>query len=138
MLLFSAPFVLHGTLAPAVGLPLNPQAAAEAEKLLLSSLAKIESFWLKENGPFLLGNSQPTIADLSMACEIMQLQVLYDEQVRERILSPHKKVLKWIEDTKNATGPHFDEIHEIVFKVREILQKKMQYGEATLDGTKEK
>ena len=72
---FSAPFVLHSTIAPALGLPLNPQAAAEAEKLLSASLAKIETIWLKGSGRFLLGSLQPTIADLSLVCEIMQLEV---------------------------------------------------------------
>lgn len=58
-----------------LGLPPNPVAAAEGEKLLSSSLLKIESIWLKGNGPFLLGGFQPSIADLSLVCEIMQLEV---------------------------------------------------------------
>jgi glutathione S-transferase len=74
-LLISASFVLNTVLAPALGLPLKPQVAAEAEKLLSSSLSKIESIWLKGNGRFLLGGFQPTIADLSLVCEIMQLEV---------------------------------------------------------------
>ena len=43
---------------------------------MLPSLSKIESVWLKGNGKFLLGSSQPSIADLSLVCEIMQLEVL--------------------------------------------------------------
>lgn len=66
----------NAVLAPAVGLPLNPQAVAEDEKVLLASLEKIESFWLQKNGRFLLGNDQPSIADLSLVCEIMQLEDL--------------------------------------------------------------
>lgn len=72
---FPAPFLLNTVLAPALGFKANPQAAAEAEKLLFSSLSKIESFWLTDNGKFLLGSSQPSIADLSLVCEIMQLEV---------------------------------------------------------------
>ncbi|KAI7996361.1 VPS35 endosomal protein sorting factor-like [Camellia lanceoleosa] len=48
---------------------------AEGEKLLFASLANIESIWLKGNGRFLLGSSQPSVADLSLVCEIMQLEV---------------------------------------------------------------
>ncbi|XVE57871.1 hypothetical protein DITRI_Ditri04bG0125200 [Diplodiscus trichospermus] len=70
-----ASYVRNTTLAPALGLPLNPQSAAEAEKFLSSSLSKIESVWLKDNGPFLLGGNQPSIADLSLACDILQLEV---------------------------------------------------------------
>ncbi|PHT39721.1 Glutathione S-transferase T3 [Capsicum baccatum] len=71
----------------AVGLPLNPKAIAEDEKVLSTSLEKIESFWLQENGPYLLGSDQPSIEDLSLVCEIMQLEVL-DEEDRDRILGP--------------------------------------------------
>lgn len=53
----------------------DPKAAAEGEKLLSASLARIESFWLQGDGPFLLGNSKPTIADLALVCEVTQLEV---------------------------------------------------------------
>lgn len=59
----------------AFGLPGDPKAAAEGEKLLAASLATIESFWLQGDGPFLLGNSKPTIADLALVCEVTQLEV---------------------------------------------------------------
>jgi glutathione S-transferase len=119
----AAEYVFNTTLAPVFGLPVNPNAAAKAEKILTASLSKIESFWLKESGSFLLGANQPSIADLGMVCEIMQFEVL-DEADRTRILGPHKKVQKWIEDTRNATNPHFDEVSEILFKVRAMIQEK--------------
>lgn len=72
---FSVEFILNTLLAPFLGRPLNPQAAAEAEKVLSSSLSKIEALWLKESGQFLHGSSQPSIADLCLVCEIMQLEV---------------------------------------------------------------
>ncbi|KAL6547918.1 Glutathione S-transferase theta-1 [Orobanche hederae] len=123
----AATYVLNSTLGPALGLPLNPEKAAESEKLLSASLKKIESVWLKGNGRFLLGSSQPSIADLSLVCEIMQLEIL-DEKDRERILGHHKRVLKWIDDTREATMPHFDEVHSILFKVKDKL-KKLRYEE---------
>ncbi|CAL0330736.1 unnamed protein product [Lupinus luteus] len=113
----AAPYVLHTVLAPVLGRPSSQQAAAEAEKILTSSLSKIESIWLKGNGRYLLGSSQPSIADLSMVCEIMQLELL-DEKDRDRILSPHKKVQQWIESTRNATKPHFDEVHNVLYKMK--------------------
>ncbi|XP_040990384.1 glutathione S-transferase T1-like isoform X2 [Juglans microcarpa x Juglans regia] len=116
----AASFVFNTVLAPALGFPLNPQAASQAEKLLSSSLSKIESIWLKGNGRFLLGGFQPSIADLSLICEIMQLEVL-DEKDHSRILGPHKKVQQWIEDTRNATRPHFDEVHTILYKAKSKL-----------------
>lgn len=74
---FPATYVFNTVLAPAFGLPKNLEAAAEGEKIMIASLARLESFWLKESGPFLLGNSQPSIADIILVCEIMQLEVLY-------------------------------------------------------------
>ncbi|XP_022720234.1 glutathione S-transferase T1-like [Durio zibethinus] len=120
-------YVLNTTLAPLRGLPLNPQAAAEAKKHLSSSLSKIESIWLKGNERFLLGGNQPSIADLSLVCDIMQLEVL-DEKDRTRLLGPHKKVQQWIENTRNATQPHFDEVHKILMKVKEKLQNERSKG----------
>ncbi|XP_031097948.1 glutathione S-transferase T1-like [Ipomoea triloba] len=116
-------YALNTTLGPALGLPLNPQAAAEAEKVLLASLDKIESFWLQGNGRFLLGSTQPSIADLSLVCELMQLEVV-EEKDQGRILSPYKRVLSWIDDMKKVTSPHFDEIHTVLFKVKARLQKQ--------------
>uniref|UniRef100_A0A7N0VIQ9 Glutathione S-transferase n=1 Tax=Kalanchoe fedtschenkoi TaxID=63787 RepID=A0A7N0VIQ9_KALFE len=70
----AAGYVFNSILAPAFGLPVSPKAAAEAEKVLSSSLSIIESFWLKGSGRFLVGSTQPSIADLSLVCEIMQLE----------------------------------------------------------------
>lgn len=67
--------VINSVLGPALGLPLDPQAAAKAEKIVVSSLSKLETVWLRGNGKFLLGSSRPSIADLSLVCEIMQLEV---------------------------------------------------------------
>ncbi|WMV43875.1 hypothetical protein MTR67_037260 [Solanum verrucosum] len=123
MLMFSAGYIFNTVLAPAFGLPLNPQAAAEAKKVLLASLANIESVWLQRKGRFLLGSGQPSIADLSLVCELMELEIL-DEKDRERIIGPYKRVLKWIDDTKNAMEPHFQEVHVILYKAKEKFHKQ--------------
>ncbi|KAM3289814.1 glutathione S-transferase T1 [Capsicum chacoense] len=119
----SAGYVFNSVLAPAFGRPLNPQAAAEAKKLLSASLATIDTYWLQKDGSFLLGNSQPSLADLSLVCEIMQLEFLNEED-RGSIFSPHKNVLKWIDDVKSATTPYFDEMHATLFKVKEVTKQR--------------
>ncbi|KAI3924946.1 hypothetical protein MKW98_002855 [Papaver atlanticum] len=118
----AAPFCLHTVLGPLLGIPTSPEAAAEAEKILISSLSQLESVWLNENGNFLLGNSQPSIADLSLVCEIMQFEILYEKD-RIRVLSPFKKVLKWIEDTRIATSPHFEEVHKVLLAAKSEMHK---------------
>ncbi|KAK1374803.1 Glutathione S-transferase [Heracleum sosnowskyi] len=123
----AAPYVFNAKLAPLFGLRVNPHVAVQAKTLLIDSLAKIETIWLKGKGRFLLGSSQPSIADLSLVCEIMQLELL-DEEDRNQILGPHKKVQQWIEDTRHATRPHFDEMHSVLFKVKEKLAKMSAEG----------
>ena len=66
---------MNSVLAPFLGGSLDSKAAAEAEQILTKSLSTLETFWLKGNAKFLLGSSQPSVADLSLVCEIMQLQV---------------------------------------------------------------
>lgn len=121
----AATFILNTVLAPSLGLPSSPQAAKEAEKVLFRSLGLIESMWLKGNAKFLLGNPQLSIADLSLVCEIMQLEVLGDSE-RDRILGPHEKIRSWVQNVKKATSPHFDEVHELIFKMKERMAAKRQ------------
>lgn len=121
----AATFILNTVLAPSLGLPSSPQAAKEAEKVLFRSLGLIESMWLKGNAKFLLGNPQLSIADLSLVCEIMQLEVLGDSE-RDRILGPHEKIHSWVQNVKKATSPHFDEVHELIFKMKERMAAKRQ------------
>ncbi|KAH7677056.1 Glutathione transferase protein [Dioscorea alata] len=128
----AAALVFDTILAPIFGRPPNPQAAEEAEKILDSSLSKIESLWLPGNAKFLLGNAQPSIADLSFVCEIMQLELL-EEKHRERIFGPHKKILQWIENVKAATNPNFEEVHAMLYKTKEKIHSKMS-GDAMKSG----
>ncbi|KAF3774995.1 Glutathione S-transferase 4 [Nymphaea thermarum] len=71
----AAGLVFNSVLAPALGYPLNLEAAADAEKILIYSLSKIESVWLCGNEKFLVDGLQPSIADLILVCEIMQLEI---------------------------------------------------------------
>ncbi|KAL8244900.1 hypothetical protein R6Q59_011158 [Mikania micrantha] len=111
--------IMNKVILPLNGLPSNPQATEEAEKTLEKALTILETFWLKD-GPFLAGRSQPSIADLNLVSEVMELQLL-SEKDHDRILSPFKKVLQWVEDTKSATAPHFEEIHGVLFKAKKDI-----------------
>ncbi|GMH26590.1 hypothetical protein Nepgr_028433 [Nepenthes gracilis] len=125
-------YLLHLKLAPLFGVPLNPQAAAECRRILEASLWRIDSFWLQGTGNFLLGNDRPSIADLSLVSEIMQLQML-EEDDRNQIVGPFKKVQQWIEDVKNATQPHFDDIHAVLFEA--IAKMKEQQANSSVPGS---
>ena len=83
-------------LSPAMGLSPDPAIVSASRKTLRQSLQVMEDTWLhpflgsghsvshaaaaspsaiEESALFLGGHGAPTIADLSMACEVMQLQV---------------------------------------------------------------
>ncbi|XP_021754085.1 glutathione S-transferase T1-like [Chenopodium quinoa] len=110
----STRYLINTVLAPTFGKTPSPQAAAEYEQTLVQSLSTIETLWLKGDSKFLLGNDQPSVADLALVCEIMQLHMIPDEE-RKRIIGPFKKVQQWIANIKEATNPHFDEIHQHLF-----------------------
>ncbi|KAL7594266.1 hypothetical protein Lser_V15G27659 [Lactuca serriola] len=115
--------VFHSILAPQNGMRSYPEILIQTEEILLRSLSKLENVWLKD-GSFLGGSTQPSIADLSLACEVMQLELL-SEKDYHRILTPYKKVKKWIEDTRSATAPYFDEVHEHLFESQKGIREKM-------------
>jgi len=52
-------------------------------------------------------------------------QVL-DDKDRARILNPYSKVQEWIAATKNATQPHFDDVHGILYRAKAKFQKQRQ------------
>ncbi|KAM0046160.1 putative glutathione transferase [Helianthus debilis subsp. tardiflorus] len=115
--------VMNNVIYPLKGIPSNPQAAEEAEKTLEKALTVLETFWLKD-GPFLVGRSQPSIADLNLVSEVMALEIL-SEELHDRILSPYKKVLQWVENTKSTTTPHFEEIHRVIFKTKKEFRAQL-------------
>ncbi|KAJ3678679.1 hypothetical protein LUZ60_002482 [Juncus effusus] len=119
----SMTYVFYGTLAPMLGAALNAQATMEGEKILMSSLSKLESIWLKNDSKFLVSNFRPSIADLSLVCELMQLEFL-EENDKERILQPYPKVRDWIENVKRATHPYFLEVHGHLYKMKAFLQEQ--------------
>ncbi|KAL8244902.1 hypothetical protein R6Q59_011160 [Mikania micrantha] len=119
----AAGFVFNTLLGPLSGIRHYPQVAIQAEEILLRSLSKLEHSWLKD-GPFLAGNTQPSIADLILACEIMQLELLSEKDCN-RILSPYVKVVEWVEDTKSAIAPHFEEVHGLLFESQKRIREQM-------------
>ena len=72
--------------------PLNAEVAAEAEKVLLPSLSYIEDISPNGDGNFLLRGLKPSIADLCLVCEIMQLEATRFMRLKsQRKISRKKK-----------------------------------------------
>ncbi|KAI3792446.1 hypothetical protein L2E82_06326 [Cichorium intybus] len=110
-------------MAPLNGIRSYPHIIVESEEILLRSLSKLENVWLKD-GRFLVGRFLPSIADLSLACQVMQLKLLSVKDYH-RIMSPYKKVKKWIDDVRSASAPHFDEVHEYLFESQKVYREHM-------------
>lgn len=121
----SAALVMNRVIAPSLGRPLDAKAAYDAEIVLKESLSTLETVWLKGKGNFLTGSLQPSIADLSLACEVMQLQLLDKDNVSE-LLGPREKVKKWLDAVEKATAPHFSEAHRMLLRAGSIFQKKRE------------
>ncbi|KAF3614767.1 hypothetical protein FXO37_35816 [Capsicum annuum] len=50
----------------------------------------------------------------SWLVHFQELQIIVlDEKDRERIIGPYKRILKWIDDTKNAMEPYFQEAGQV-------------------------
>ncbi|XP_074333881.1 glutathione S-transferase T1-like [Apium graveolens] len=69
--------------------------------------------------PLLGGKLDPEAAAVNE--KLLSKSLLGPESDRNRILSPYKKVLQWIEDTKNATNPYFDELHSFILELKSVL-----------------
>ncbi|KAH7314854.1 hypothetical protein KP509_21G024000 [Ceratopteris richardii] len=91
----SGGLTINRVAAPLLGRPLDEKTAAESEVLLKASIKRIDTLWLNKEGSFLTGNEQPSIADLSLACELMQVEFL-GEEYKSELLSPHPKVKHWL------------------------------------------
>eukprot|EP00249_Psilotum_nudum_P000786 c12906_g1_i1 orf=161-970(+) len=119
----SALLVLNRVLGPALGLSTDPEAASKAEEVLKKSLSIMERVWLKGSGNFLVNGSQPSIADLSLACEVMQLQLLSQNEISE-LLDGKEKVKRWVDAVEKATSPHFTKVHGVLLNIAKTYQEK--------------
>jgi glutathione S-transferase len=127
-----SPFVVHRELAPLLGRTKNPTLAAEAEACLKQSLKTMETVWLKDS-PFLDGRSQPSIADISCACELQQLKLL-DKEESGALLAPYEKVKAWMVAVEEFTGPYFVEVHGGLEKLAKVLEdRRKSEAEAELE-----
>lgn len=70
--------VFNGFLAANRGLTPDLHILKKGRQTLKTALRDLENVWLRDPGPFVIGRSKPTIADLSIVCELMQLEVSTD------------------------------------------------------------
>ena len=49
-----------------------------------------------------------------------------------QIIGPYKRVLNWIDDTKNDMEPHFQEVHVILFKAKQKFHNQRYDVESSI------
>ncbi|GAB2302258.1 Glutathione S-transferase theta-1 [Dionaea muscipula] len=55
---------------------------------------------------------------------------MMDDDDYARIVSPFKKVHQWIENVKDATQPHFDDVFAVIFETIAHMKKARQASSA--------
>eukprot|EP00271_Cylindrocystis_brebissonii_P016667 TRINITY_DN4078_c0_g2_i1.p2 TRINITY_DN4078_c0_g2~~TRINITY_DN4078_c0_g2_i1.p2 ORF type:complete len:142 (+),score=29.53 TRINITY_DN4078_c0_g2_i1:715-1140(+) len=123
-------------LAPALGFPVDPKAAADARGVLVAALQTLETVWLNGKAPFLAGNLQPSIADLSLACELMQVELLGPTE-KDELLLPVSRVRAWLAATEAATAPHFAETHKLLRRAAEKARERREQTSQSGAGSSE-
>ncbi|GJP30685.1 hypothetical protein CLOM_g4539 [Closterium sp. NIES-68] len=116
------------------GLSPDMHLAALSRRELQSSLSAMERVMLaqadasKPDSPrFLDANIHPTIADLSIACELKQIELL-GPAGKEAVLGSHKKVQAWLEAVRAACNPVFDQVHGALYRLASRAEKARNLG----------
>jgi len=86
--------------------------AADAEKSLPRVFDELE--FMLQDGKYLQNADELSIADLSLVCEMMQLQAMCRVEDLQKLLGPRDKVTKWMVSVEEALNPHFKAVHEEV------------------------
>lgn len=120
---------------PALKLAYNRQAddhdalAAEAANSLQTRVfEELELVLLQQPGKFLQGAEEVSIADLSLACQMKQLQLL-DSEEHKKLLGSRKRIATWMSDVEAATKPQFTEVHEEFSGVCKYLDNLRAQGD---------
>ncbi|CAM6116733.1 unnamed protein product [Calypogeia fissa] len=116
-------FMKQKVFARKLGLQRDEKVIRESQITLTTSLKFIEDNWLTREGPFLNGASQPSIADLSLACQVVQGQLM-DRSDRDLIYGSREKIKKWVQAMEEALAPHFADVHSLVRMVSAKGQAK--------------
>ncbi|CAI7732249.1 unnamed protein product [Closterium sp. NIES-54] len=116
------------------GLSSDTHTAGLSRHELQSSLYAMERVMLAQADPskpgspqFLYANIHPSIADLSIACELMQLELL-GAAGKEVVLGNHKKVQAWLEAVRATCNPVFDQVHAALYRLASRAEQAKKQG----------
>lgn len=61
---------------------------------------------------------------------------IFGDEVRDRFLGAHERILVWMDKVKKATSPHFEEAHELLFQVKKACMVQGSSSKAFESSTK--
>lgn len=95
--------------------------------MLRAAFDALESGWLPANTKtntsttFLAGMPEISIADLLVACEIEQVVLVNNGALLKELLTSHPGVKEWLARVRRACAPHYNQVHEILFKMQQRM-----------------
>ena len=121
----------HAFVAQNMGGALSLELSKHYEGRLKLSLDVLETKWLGDSSPFLNERPHPSIADLLVVEDIVNLVVLKGSPFRsqlsslEELLRTRPRIRKWIDAVSRLNRPAWDELHRVLGMVAASAEKKM-------------
>ena len=125
----------HAFVAQNMGGAVSLELSKHYEGRLKLSLDVLETKWLGgDSSPFLNERPHPSIADLLVVEDIVNLVVLKGSPFRsqlsslEALLRTRPRIRKWIDAVSRLNRPAWDELHRVLDMVAASAEKKMNRG----------
>ena len=121
----------HAFVAQNMGGALSLELSKHYEGRLKLSLDVLETKWLGDSSPFLNERPHPSIADLLVVEDIVNLVVLKGSPFRsqlsslEELLRTRPRIRKWIDAVSRLNRPAWDELHRVLEMAAATAEKKM-------------
>ena len=124
----------HAFVAQNMGGAVSLELSKHYEGRLKLSLDVLETKWLGNSSPFLNERPHPSIADLLVVEDIVNLVVLKGSPFRsqlsslEALLRTRPRIRKWIDAVSRLNRPAWDELHRVLDVVAASAEKKINSG----------
>ena len=124
----------HAFVAQNMGGAVSLELSKHYEGRLKLSLDVLETKWLGDSSPFLNERPHPSIADLLVVEDIVNLVVLKGSPFRsqlsslEALLRTRPRIRKWIDAVSRLNRPAWDELHRVLDVVAASAEKKINSG----------
>ena len=109
-----ATYFIHKWLLPMQTKKLDEKKVAAAEITMSSCLEEFERVWLAGGEKGYVAGDKISVADIMAVCELEQPSMAGYDVTKDR-----KILAQYMERVKGELNPHYDEVSDIVFKMRD-------------------